>query len=149
VPSSRTDGSVVGHDPVETGPMTVTPTHPRPGLALVRVIGEVDVLTGPRLRDVLGRSLADVADAVFGEDAPSVVCDLEGVTFLGATGLDVLVDTQQRATARGVALVLVAHHRSVLRPFRLTALDSAPCGLTLTDTHPALGRFAADREVGR
>jgi hypothetical protein len=75
VPAPRTDRFVIGHDPAETGPMTVTPTRPGPGL--------------------------------------------------------------------------VAHHRSVLRPFRLTALDSAPCGLTLTDTHPALGRFAADREVGR
>jgi anti-anti-sigma factor len=145
VPASRTDGSVVGHDPAETGPMTVTPTRPRPGLALVRVLGEVDVLTGPRLRDVLGRSLADVTDEVVSEGAPSVVCDLEGVTFLGATGVDVFVDTHQRATAQGVQLVLVAHHRTVLRPFRLAALG----GLTLTDTHPALRRFAVDPEVGR
>lgn len=145
MPVLPTDGSVVGRDPADSGPMTVTPTRPRPGLALVRVIGEVDVLTGPRLRE----ALADVTDEVVGEHAPAVVCDLGGVTFLGATGLDVFVDTQRRATARGVQLVLVAHHRTVLRPFRLTALDSASRGLTLTDTHPALGRFAAEPEVGR
>jgi len=140
----RIDRSVATHVPRRDAadPLAVTSTRPRPGLALIRVVGEVDVLTEPGLRAVLARSLADVA----GEETPSVVCDLEGVTFLGATGVDVFVDAWQQALAEGVWLVLVARHRTVLRPFRLTAADR---GLTPTRTHPILGRYAADPEVGR
>jgi anti-anti-sigma factor len=104
------------------------------------------MLTADRLADVLDGALATVAadrdagtDMTAGE-TPSVVCDLRGVTFLGASGLDVFATAQQTAVTRGVRLVVVAEHRTVVLPFSLTALDRS---LTLVGTHPALGRRAA------
>ncbi|MDD7968692.1 STAS domain-containing protein [Actinomycetospora lemnae] len=135
----------VGHD-VDTdhGGLTVAPTQPRPGLVLLRVIGEVDMLTARHLADVLHGSVTTVADdrdvAGRANEPPAVVADLEGVTFLGASGLDVLADVNVAATARDVRLVLVATHRTVLHPIRLTALDRC---LDLADTDPALGRGAS------
>ncbi|MHC1562217.1 STAS domain-containing protein [Actinomycetospora sp. C-140] len=126
------------------GVLTVAPTQPRRGLVLVRVLGEIDMLTAPRLRDVLHGAVQTAADdrdigadATADDEHPSVVCDLDGVTFLGASGLDVIASTQRSSAARRVQLVLVASHRTVVRPLRLTALDRR---VTLTDTHPALDR---------
>ncbi|WP_133252114.1 STAS domain-containing protein [Actinomycetospora cinnamomea] len=133
--------------------LTVAPTQPCRGLVLVRVLGEVDMLTAPRLGDVLDGALRTVADdCAVGRDpiapaqAPSVVCDLEGVTFFGASGLDVFAAAQQTAAARGVRLVVVAGCRTVRRPFRLTALDRR---IMLTDTHPALAHRRAQAEAAR
>ncbi|MDD7934439.1 STAS domain-containing protein [Actinomycetospora straminea] len=136
-------GRDAGIDPGHGG-LTVAPTQPRPGLVLVRVIGEVDMLTARHLSDVLLGSVTTVADdrdaAGRATEQPSVVADLEGVTFLGASGLDVLAAVQGAAVARDVRLVLVATHRTVLHPIRLTALDRC---LALADTDPALGRGAS------
>lgn len=156
-PATTPDGSVTRVDPavssaapdgmrdpdaLGTG-LIVAPTQPRRGLVLVRVIGEVDMLTAPRLSDVLEGALATVAaesGAATSDREPSVVCDLGGVTFFGASGLDVFATAHRAAVGRDVRLVVVAGHRTVVRPFRLTALDRR---ITLTDTHPALGRRAA------
>jgi anti-anti-sigma factor len=127
-----------------TGGLTVAPTRPRPGLALIRVIGEVDMLTARDLAAALRTALDTVADdrdaAGILDDEPSVVCDLEGVTFFGATGLDTIAEAHETAVGRGVRLVVVAGCRTVCRPFRLTALDRR---ITLTATHPAVGRATA------
>ncbi|MEJ2865102.1 STAS domain-containing protein [Actinomycetospora flava] len=131
------DGSLVAD-------LTVAPTQPRRGLVLVRVLGEVDMLTARHLRDVLDGAIAAVAaerdggsDGTPVGDPPSVVCDLEGVTFLGASGLDTFAAVHETAVERGVHLVLVAAHRTVVRPLHLTALDRR---LTVTAAHPAVGR---------
>ena len=126
------------------GDLTVAPTRPRPGLVLVRVLGEVDMLTARRLATVLRAAIdtaADDRDTGPLDDEPSVVCDLEGVTFFGATGLDTVAAAHEAAVGLGVRLVVVAGCRTVRRPFRLTALDRR---VTLTATHPAVGR-ASDR----
>jgi anti-anti-sigma factor len=141
------EGPVRDPDDELVGGLTVAPTQPRRGLVLVRVIGEVDMLTARHLSDVLDGALATVAadrdtgqDATPADEAPSVVCDLGGVTFLGASGLDVFATAHETARARRVRLVLVAGHRTVVRPLHLTALDRQ---MTITATHPALGRGAA------
>lgn len=131
-------------DDEDRGALTVAPTQPRHGLIRVRVIGEIDMLTAAHLSDVLDAAITSVADdRDTGRDTtgetPAVVCDLAGVTFLGVTGLDTFVTAHRRALARDVRLVLVAAHRAVVRPIRLTALDRY---LTLTASHPALGRGA-------
>jgi anti-anti-sigma factor len=126
------------------GGLTVAPTRPRPGLALIRVIGEVDMLTAQDLAEALRTALDTVADdrdaAGILDDDPSVVCDLDGVTFFGATGLDTIAEAHEAAVGRGVRLVVVAGCRTVCRPFRLTALDRR---VALTATHPAVGRASA------
>lgn len=133
-----------GIDPPDdslAGGLTVAPTQPRRGLVLVRVLGEVDMLTASRLGDALHGAIGTVADdrdrgpATVPAETAAVVCDLEGVTFFGASGLDVFAAAQHTATEQAVGLVVVAACRTVCRPFRLTALDRR---ITLTDTHPAL-----------
>jgi anti-sigma B factor antagonist len=111
---------------------------------LVRVIGEIDMLTAPRFGDIVQDALAAVAserdhgvDPADDDPPPMVVCDLSGVTFFGASGLDVVASAQQTAEEYDVRLVVVADHRTVLRPFRLVALDRR---VLLTATHPAIGR---------
>ncbi|MFC5139676.1 STAS domain-containing protein [Actinomycetospora rhizophila] len=134
---------VADPDGVLTPGLTVAPTQPRRGLVLVRVLGEVDMLTAPRLRDVLDGALRAVADerdggpdVTLGGEPPSVVCDLEGVTFLGASGLDTFAAAHETAVACRVDLVLVASHRTVVRPLHVTTLDRC---LTVLASHPALG----------
>ena len=141
------DPTVSPGPPDGAGGLTVAPTQPRRGLVLVRVLGEVDMLTARHLADVLQGALETVADdrdagpdAVEAEEEAAVVCDLEGVTFLGASGLDVFAAAHATATGRDVRLVVVAGHRTVQRPFRLLALDRR---IVLTDTHPALARTGA------
>jgi anti-sigma B factor antagonist len=152
VPTGRPPFRDPDDDPV--GGLTVAPTQPRRGLLLVRVIGEVDMLTATRLGDVLDGAIGTVAadrdtghDSTPVDETPSVVCDLGGVTFLGASGLDVFATAEATARRRRVRLVLVAEHRTVVRPLHLTALDRR---ITVTDTHPALGRGASvPEEAGR
>lgn len=126
------------------GGLTIAPTQPRRGLVLVRVIGEIDMLTAPRFGDVVQNALVAVAaerdrggDPALDDPSPHVVCDLSGVTFFGASGLDVIASAQQTAEEHDVRLVVVADHRTVRRPFRLVALDRR---VLLTATHPAIGR---------
>lgn len=89
---------------------------------IVWVMGEVDVVTAPRLLTMLDRHLADPEVGVS-------VLDLSQVEFLGASGLVVLAELATRAATGGpralgtVLLVAPATHRPVVRPWRLMNLD--------------------------
>jgi anti-sigma B factor antagonist len=85
------------------------------GRQVVRIGGEIDMLTAPRLRDALSPVVT-----VPGAD---VVLDLDGVTFLGSNGLGVLVELSQQAEAVGTKFRLVCANRTVSRPLTLTGLD--------------------------
>ncbi len=115
---------------------TITPAtdHPQPeacevearpvGQALVlRVSGELDLYTAPRLQSALDRYL----------DAPGdpVVLDLTDVTFLGASGLQVLMNINAVVAAQGRRLRVVGSVSVVLRPLRATGLDRV---LAVADT---------------
>lgn len=81
---------------------------------VVRVAGEVDLLTAPHLEDVVDEVL---------REAPEVaVIDLSEVAFLGAAGLSVLVHAHQHGGPGAVRVV--AAGRPTLRPLRLTGLTS-------------------------
>lgn len=85
------------------------------GRQVVRVGGEIDMLTAPRLRDAMTPIVA-----VPGSD---VVLDLDAVTFLGSNGLGVLVELSQQAQTVGTKFRLVCANRTVSRPLTLTGLD--------------------------
>lgn len=86
---------------------------------VVHVVGEIDTLTAPLLRDQLAEHIAA---------APLLVLDLSDVTFLGSAGLAVLVAGKDDADRRGQRLRLVCGSRIVTRALQATGL------LTLFDT---------------
>jgi anti-sigma B factor antagonist len=83
---------------------------------VVSAIGEVDMLTAPRLSTQL-----DLAEAIVVPPAP-VVLDLTGLTFLSSAGLSVLLAHHRRCAALGSRLEIVPGGRAVTRPITMTNL---------------------------
>jgi anti-sigma B factor antagonist len=107
---------------------TKTPVtgHPQPGVCevvgqrvgqalVLRVSGELDLFTAPRLQSALDHHLDIPGDPV--------VLDLTDVTFLGASGLQVLVSIKVVLAAQGRRLRVVGSAPVVLRPIKATGLD--------------------------
>jgi len=89
--------------------------RPRPGLVVLRVRGEIDALTTPRLESALSEVLVDRPELL--------VLDLGGVTFLASSGLAVLIRAAQLAAEDGRRLRLVIATRAVRRPLQITGSD--------------------------
>lgn len=85
-----------------------------------RVAGEIDLATAPALAREFGLALRDIRSA---RQVTRIVVDLRPVTFLGAAGLGELARAHGRFRDEGVVLLVVAAHRVVVRPLRLTGLD--------------------------
>ena len=81
---------------------------------IVRVGGEIDVYTAPKLREQL---VELVNDGSF-----HLVVDMEGVDFLDSTGLGVLVGGLKRVRAHEGSLRLVCTQERLLKIFRITGL---------------------------
>ena len=102
--------------PADTdGQITLTSRAEEGGLRIVAVAGEVDMLTSPQLRTAVLDEL---------QSASVLVVDLEGITFLGTSGLAVLVELRDAARTAGVSLRLVCTTRRVLRPLTIAGLVS-------------------------
>jgi anti-sigma B factor antagonist len=82
--------------------------------AVLRVAGEVDVYTAPRLRERVVQLLAD--------GVRHVVADLREVDFLDSTGLGALVGSLKRLREQDGSLKLVTGPERVAQVFRLTGL---------------------------
>jgi anti-sigma B factor antagonist len=93
-------------------------TRPVDRMRVVTVVGDVDVLSGTRLR----RTLGDELDA---PEAEGVVVDLTAVTLLSSTGLAVLVDAHRHAQEHGCRLVLVVDPATRAVPLALHAAGIA------------------------
>ncbi|HEY7592437.1 MAG TPA: STAS domain-containing protein [Actinophytocola sp.] len=76
--------------PDQQDTLVVRRQRPAPGIAIVTAVGEIDLLTAPRLH----RALARVRE-------PTILLDLTGVTFLAAAGLTVLVAANAEALSAG------------------------------------------------
>lgn len=88
--------------------------HPRPGgVLVVTVEGELDLLTAPALRDEVTRRIPSVS---------LVVLALDGVGFLGTSGLAALIEIRESAHRAGVELRLAARGQRVLRPLGIAGL---------------------------
>lgn len=101
--------------------------------AVLEVGGEVDVYTAPRLRE----RLSELIDS----GARNVVVDLGRVDFLDSTGLGVLVGAHKRLRPVGGTFSLVCAKESLLKVFRITALDQI---IPLHDTVEAATGTRAD-----
>lgn len=107
----------VDADPVDV--LTVLTSSPRPGVVVVRAVGEIDLLTA----DVWQRALeaACRAAATAGPSALLVV-DMTAVRFLSASGLGALAELHARSAAASVTLRVVADGVRVRRPVELLGL---------------------------
>lgn len=86
------------------------------GVLLVRIGGELDLLTVPHLRARIAAATAEAAGPV--------VIDLTDVSFLSSAGLQLLVSVQSDLAAEDRALGLVTgDSRPVVRPLQITGLD--------------------------
>ncbi|MGD9530097.1 STAS domain-containing protein [Pseudonocardia sp.] len=104
--------------------ITISTTSPAEGQVVIEVGGEVDMLTSPQLRRVALDQLAGGAELV--------VLGLDGVTFLGTSGLAVLIEVREAAHVAGVELRLACTQRRVLRPLAIAGL------VPLFDIHDTL-----------
>ena len=73
-------------------------SRPADGTVVVAVTGELDMLTAPELRHAVAEQISA---------ASLVVLDLDGVRFLGTSGLAALIELREQAHRAGVEL---RHH---------------------------------------
>ena len=106
--------------PIETAPagaIDVRVAESGDHMVVLRVSGEIDMLTAPVLTEHVQEQFARVP-------APrTLVFDLTRVSVLGSAGLAVLAHAQTTASDRGDAVQVVANARAVLRPLEVTGLD--------------------------
>jgi anti-sigma B factor antagonist len=82
--------------------------------ATVRIEGEIEFATAPRLR----AALLDLAQ----RGASPVVVDLAAVSFLDSAGISLLIQAKKRFAAAGTDLVLRAPRPSVLRVLQISGV---------------------------
>lgn len=108
----RRDNTLLESDPAP-GPYS-SHSHRRGAVEVLTISGELDLVTVPKLRDEVVRSL--------GGTPPILILDLCGLTFIASTGLSLLVEVQAMARPT-TAVRIVANQREVLRPIQTTGLD--------------------------
>lgn len=84
------------------------------GVALVRIEGEVDMLTSPEVRNTLL--------PFFTPETRGVVVDLSGVTYMDSSGIATMVEGLQWSRREGKRFVLVGLSPVVMDVFVLTNL---------------------------
>jgi anti-sigma B factor antagonist len=93
---------------------------------IVRLSGEIDNYTAPRLRKVLDDALR--------EKPSTLVVDLEGVTFLDSRGLSTLVHGNLAAPEHGTNMTVVNPRPGVRKTLEITGLGymvtEPPAGAT-------------------
>lgn len=86
-------------------------------VTVVRLAGDLDASTGPRLTEEL--------DRLWGEGRRQFVLDLAGVPFIDSAGLSALVRLFKRVRSQAGRLGLAALQPAVRRVFELTRLERA------------------------
>ncbi|MEX0834193.1 MAG: STAS domain-containing protein [Actinomycetota bacterium] len=87
------------------------------GWTVIRVEGDLDLHTAPRLRDHIHR----LAEA----DVKKLIVDLIAVDFMDSSGLGALVSGLKRLREREGTMSLVCTSGSVLKVLAITGLDRA------------------------
>jgi anti-sigma B factor antagonist len=105
--------------------------RPAVGQVVLEVGGEVDMLTSPQLRSTALGQLAD------GSGTELVVIALDDVTFLGTSGLAVLIEVRDATHTAGVMLRLACTARRVMRPLAIAGL------VPLFDIYPTVDEALA------
>jgi anti-sigma B factor antagonist len=118
--------------------LTVATARPQPGLVLVRAQGELDLETSPALEAELSEVLSPPFPARLG-------VDLSEVTFISSSGLNVLIELNERSRACGTDMRLIGMSRPVQRALDLTGLDAV---LTIHQPTAPPGRVESTRVEG-
>jgi anti-anti-sigma factor len=79
-------------------------------LRILRLLGELDAFTAPRVRATLDEVMAARRE-------PGLIVDLTQLTFMASAGVGLLLEIQQRVSERGERLVMILASKS--RPRRL------------------------------
>lgn len=95
--------------------LVVCTVEERANATVVRVAGELDVVSAPELREVFVRVLGE-------KPAAHLVVDLSGVDFLDSTGIGVMVGAHRRVTASGGWFSVVVTTKAVRKVLQVTGL---------------------------
>ncbi len=90
------------------------PSPERPGVTRIMITGELDIATSPRLKAALSRPP---------DRTPLVILDLSALTFIDATGLDVILNAHSQLQQADRRLVIIPGPRAVQRLFEITATE--------------------------
>lgn len=93
----------------------LTVEHPVPGVSVVRAVGEVDMLTAPALAKTFRDELTSACRLL--------VVDLDGIEFLGSSGLAALVEAKQLAGQAAKVALAGAKRPIVARGLEVSRLD--------------------------
>ncbi|MEU6106410.1 STAS domain-containing protein [Streptomyces flaveolus] len=109
-----------------TDTLQLTVQHPRPGLAIATVAGDVDMHTADTLRRE--------ASIIIEQGRPHLVLDLSQVGFCDSAGLSALIGLWHAAQAAGGALGLANVPDRLMRMLTLTGVDTVlPVHATATE----------------
>jgi anti-sigma B factor antagonist len=87
-----------------------------PGATVIEIIGELDALTGPRLR-------AQTIEAI-NDGTMCLILDMGGVAFIDSYGIGVLVGAHERIGDKGGSLVLRRVQPHTHKVLAVTDLDN-------------------------
>ena len=96
-------------------PLLSTRVEQGDGQVIVKLEGELDVATAPRLHEVLAAAISE-------EGSDAIVLDLSALNFLDSTGLSLLVSTDKRVKSLGRVLILKGTQPIVRRLLEVTGL---------------------------
>ncbi|MFG2385086.1 STAS domain-containing protein [Streptomyces avermitilis] len=126
-----------------TDTLQLTVQHPRPGLAIAAVLGDVDTRTADTLRRE--------ASGILERGCPHLVLDLSQVGFCDSAGLSALIGLWHAAKAVGGVLGLVNVPDRLMRMLALTGVDAVlPVHATAAEavTTMTAGLFTSAGEHG-
>ena len=117
-------------EPTRSGRLSVVPRHNDDAL-VVRVTGDLDVLTAPTLGTYLDVALAD---------APSMlIVDITELEFLSSAGIGLLVETHRLTGRAGISLRVVAEGPATSRPLQRMRIDE------IIDLYPTVAEAISGR----
>jgi anti-sigma B factor antagonist len=114
-----------------THTLHLTVQHPRSGLAIATIVGDVDVQTAPTLRSG--------ALDIIGQGHPRLILDLAQVDFCDSAGLSAIIGIWHAAQEAGGSLSLAVVPDRLTRMLTLTGVDSLlPVHATTADAVAAM-----------
>jgi anti-sigma B factor antagonist len=87
------------------------------GIAVIAVVGELDLATAPELASAL--------EAFVEDGPPELVLDLSGLSFMDSSGLAEFTKIQRRLRGQGRSLSLTAPQPNILKVFEISGLMEA------------------------